>query len=128
MTYANDGLRFALEMALLASLAYWGFSEHDGAVQWLLGLGAPLLAAVVWGSFMSPKASHPTTDPVRLLLELVIFGVGVVALWAADAHFLASAFAVLVVLHLGFTFLLGQRPDSTPRHHLPAARQEEGRT
>ena len=39
-----------------------------------------------------------------------MFGGGVVALWAADSHMLAFGFGVLVVLHLTFTFLLGQRP------------------
>jgi hypothetical protein len=33
MGYANDGLRFFLELAALTSLAYWGFAEHDGGVQ-----------------------------------------------------------------------------------------------
>ena len=64
----------------------------------------------VWGAFVAPKASRPTTDPVRLLLELAVFVSGVVALWVADAHMLAFGFGVLVVLHLSFTFLLGQRP------------------
>jgi hypothetical protein len=110
MRYANDGLRFFLELAALTSLAYWGFAEHEGAVQWLLGLGAPLLAAVVWGTFIAPKASRPTVDPVRLLLELAVFGPAVAGLWAADSHTLAFGLGVLVVLHLAFTFLLGQRP------------------
>jgi len=110
MGYANDGLRFFLELAALASLAYWGLAEHDGGVQWLLGLGAPLLAAAVWGTFVAPKASRPTVDPLRGLLELAVFGGGVVALWVADSHMLAFGFGVLVVLHLTFAFLLGQRP------------------
>jgi hypothetical protein len=114
MGWANDGLRFTLELAALTALAYWGFSEHDGALQWLLGLGAPLLAAVVWGAFVAPKASRPTTDPVRLLLELAVFGPAVAALWAAESHTLAFGFGVLVVLHLAFTFLLGQRPAPAP--------------
>jgi Protein of unknown function (DUF2568) len=59
MGWANDGLRFALEIALLTSLAYWGFSEQTGALQWVLGLGAPLVVAVVWGRFIAPKASQP---------------------------------------------------------------------
>ena len=114
MRSANDGLRFFLEVAALTSLSYWGFAEHEGAVQWLLGLGAPLLAAAVWGTFIAPKASRPTVDPVRLLLELAVFGPAVAALWAADAHTLAFGFGVLVVLHLAFTFLIGQRPAARP--------------
>jgi hypothetical protein len=30
MGNANYGLRFLLELAALASLAYWGFAEFDG--------------------------------------------------------------------------------------------------
>jgi uncharacterized protein DUF2568 len=110
MVYANDGLRFVLELAALTALGYWGFAEHDGVLQWLLGLGAPLLAAVVWGAFVAPKASRPTVDPVRLLLELGVFGSGVIALFAADAVVLGVVLAGLVALHLVLTFALGQRP------------------
>jgi hypothetical protein len=110
MGYANDGLRFVLELAALTALGYWGFAEHDGVLQWLLGLGAPLLAAVIWGAFVAPKASRPTVDPARLLLELAVFGSGVAALFAADAPVLGAVFAGLVALHLVLTFALGQRP------------------
>ncbi|MEA2364551.1 MAG: hypothetical protein QOI32_63 [Thermoleophilaceae bacterium] len=110
MRHVNDGLRFLLELGMLASLAYWGFTDHDGAIQWLLGLGAPALVALVWGVFMSPKASHPTTDPARLALELVLFGSGVAALFAADQTTLAAILAALIALHLVLTFALSQRP------------------
>ena len=111
MVTPNDVLRFFLELAALASLAYWGFSEFGGVEQWVIGLGAPLLVAVVWGRFMSPKASHPTVDPVRVLIEFAVFGSGVAALVAAGATVLAVIFAVLAALHLVLTFALGQRPE-----------------
>lgn len=79
---ANDVVRFGLELAMLASLAYWGFAEQAGMLQWVLGLGAPLVVAVMWGRFIAPKASHPTRDPLRLLLEVTAFGAGVGALLA----------------------------------------------
>jgi hypothetical protein len=110
MVHPNDVQRFFLELATLAALAYWGFSQFGGVTQWVLGLGAPLIVAVVWGRFMSPKASHPTVDPVRLLIEFVVFGSGVAALFAAGATLLAVLFAVLAAVHLALTFALGQRP------------------
>ena len=115
MGYANYGLRFVLELSALAALGYWGFAEFDGAVQWLLGLGAPLVAAAAWGTFVAPKASRPTVDPVRLLLEAAAFGSGVAALLAAGSTALALVFAALVVVHLGLTFALGQRRARTAR-------------
>ena len=50
-------IRFGLELAALAALGYWGIETGDGAVtKIVLGLGAPLVAAVLWGLFVSPKA------------------------------------------------------------------------
>lgn len=53
--YATDGLRFLLELGALAALGYGAFAERDRVAQWVLGLGAPLVAAGVWGSFVAPK-------------------------------------------------------------------------
>jgi len=81
----NLGLRFGLELCLLAALAYWGFQLEQG---WLLRLvataGGPLLVALVWGTFVAPKASRPLQDPWRFALEIVLFGLGAVALVAAQ--------------------------------------------
>ena len=110
MEYANYALRFLLELAALAALGFWGFVEFGGVLQWVIGFGAPLVAAAVWGTFMSPKASRPTVDPVRLLIEVAVFGSGVAALLASGETALGLVFAGLAVLHLGLTFALAQRP------------------
>jgi hypothetical protein len=47
-------VRFLCELAMLAALAYWGFRVGDGIGAWVLGVGAPLLAAVVWARW-SPR-------------------------------------------------------------------------
>ena len=109
MAPVNDVFRFLLEMSLLTALAYWGFHGRDGAEQWVLGLGAPLLIAVIWGAVMSPKATWKARDPVRLPLEILIFGPGVAALADAGSGTLAVVFGALVAVHLALTFPLGQR-------------------
>jgi hypothetical protein len=43
---------------------------------WLLGIGAPLLAAVIWGAVVAPKARWRLPRPVRVVVELGLFGVG----------------------------------------------------
>ena len=110
----NLGLRFLLELALLGAVGYWGFGEFDGVVPWVAGLGAPLLVAVIWGTFMSPKAARPVHDPPRLVLELILVGGGVAALAAAGRSTVAIVLAALVALHLGLTIPLRQRsPEAT---------------
>ena len=91
---ANLGLRFLLELALLAALAYWGWYEQ-GIVPAIL---LPLLAAVVWGAFVAPKARFPVSVPVRLAIELTLFGLAVAGLFAAGADALGISFAVAVAL------------------------------
>jgi hypothetical protein len=76
-------VRFLCELAMLAALAYWGFTVGDRAGAWVLGVGAPLLAAAVWGAWVAPKARWPVPIPTRVVIELVLFGAAVAALTVA---------------------------------------------
>jgi Protein of unknown function (DUF2568) len=97
----NLGVRFLLELCFLVALGYWGFKTGRALVTKIgLGIGAPLLAAVVWALFVGPGASVPV--PLRLILELIIFGLSVAALYVtrhpALAWTLGIVFAVNRVL------------------------------
>lgn len=97
---ANLGLRFLLELCLLASLAYWGFHTDRGLLlKIVLGIGAPLLTAVIWGLFLSPKASVSLVLPVRLTLEIALFALAAIALYSTGKHSLAATFGIVYVLH-----------------------------
>ena len=106
---ANDGLRFFLELSALAAVAYWGWSEHDGALRWVLVVAAPLAIALVWGRWIAPKAKHPAVDPARIGIEVLVFGSFVVALLDANQPVLAAILGAAAAVHLGLTFPLGQR-------------------
>ena len=94
MRALNLGLRFALELCMLAALAGWGFSENA-----VLGVAAPVAAAVVWGLWIAPKAKRRLRDPVRLAVELLLFGAAAVALAAAGHDLLAVLFAAAVAVN-----------------------------
>lgn len=48
------GVRFVLELCAVCALGYWGLQTgQNGLMKILLGLGAPLLAAIVWGTFVA---------------------------------------------------------------------------
>jgi Protein of unknown function (DUF2568) len=90
--------RFGLEIGALVALGYWGFTTGDGTVtKIVLGLGAPLLAAVLWGLFASPKARFED-EVLRAIVELVVFGGAALALAAAGRPVLAIAFAVIALV------------------------------
>ena len=97
---ANLAVRFILELCALAAYAYWGFKTGRGPVARIgLGIGAPLLAAVVWGTFVAPRAPVAVPAAVRLVLELAVFGSAVAALYAAGRPSLAWALAVTYAIN-----------------------------
>jgi hypothetical protein len=86
----NLAVRFLLELGAFGALGYWGFHLDRGLlVKVAAGIGAPLLAAVLWGTFVAPKAAVPVSVPVHLLLQVEIFGIAVAALIAAGRPALA---------------------------------------
>jgi len=75
---ANLALRFFLELAALAALAYWGWG-----VTWVLAVAAPAAWIALWATFGSPKAKVTLSTPQRIGFEAVVFGAAAGALWAA---------------------------------------------
>ena len=110
MKAINLGVRFLLELCMLAALAYWGYQTGSSlAMKLVLALGAPLIAAVVWGLFIAPRATRRLADPARLLLELVLWAAATAALAAAGQPTLAVIFAVVVAVNLVLGAVWGQR-------------------
>jgi hypothetical protein len=95
---ANLGLRFLLELSVLAATAYWGFEAESGVIGWLLAVGAPALVIVVWALFLAPKRTIELAKPIRLVLEFMVFGAAALALAAAGEETLAVVFAVVAAI------------------------------
>ena len=97
---ANVGLRFVLELCALAALSYWGFRTGDQLLlKIVLGLGAPLIAAVLWATLGAPAAQAKLSGVLHLALEVVIFGAATMALAKADQLDLAGVFAVIFIIN-----------------------------
>ena len=72
---ANLLLAFLLELCAPGAYAYWGFKTGSGTIAKIgLGIGAPLVAAVAWGTFVSPQA--PVQLPGLLVLVLQVLTSG----------------------------------------------------
>jgi Protein of unknown function (DUF2568) len=102
-------LRFLLELCAPAALGYWGFKVGRGPIAKIgLGIGAPLLAAEVWATCVAPGAPVPLSVPLRLVLELAIFGLAAAALYAAGRPTLAWALGLAYVINRALMFVWGQ--------------------
>ena len=98
MTSVALTLKFVLELCALAALAYWGATTGPLVVNVLLGIGAPLIAASVWGRWAAPRSPRRLTGSARLALESTVFAAATLALVLAGAPVLAAAFAAVVAL------------------------------
>ncbi|MCZ2860833.1 YrdB family protein [Blastococcus sp. VKM Ac-2987] len=95
---ANLAARFALELSALGALAYWGFQVSTSpGVRVLAGLGAPVVAAVAWGLFASPRAAVQLPAPAQLAVQLAVLAGAVAALVAVGRPQLAGAFGAAAV-------------------------------
>ncbi|MES2111118.1 MAG: YrdB family protein [Bacteroidota bacterium] len=99
----NLAVRFLLELAMLIILGYWGWHLANGLTQYALAAGLPIVAAMLWGTFRiqnDPKPA-PVEVPgiVRLLLEWLLFGAAVFALYDLRYFTLSIILAVILTLH-----------------------------
>ncbi|MFT8314835.1 MAG: YrdB family protein [Clostridium sp.] len=106
---ANLLIRFLLELFMLAAFAYWGFKTgRVTVVKFGLGIGIPLLVAIVWGSFLSPKAPLYISEVIKLVLELIIFGLAAFAMKAAGHPAIAGALVLAFVINRILMYLWNQ--------------------
>lgn len=96
----NLVLAFLLELGVLAALGYWGFTVGPNTLlKFVLGLGAPALAVVVWAIFGAPKSSTQLQGVAYLALQAVFFGSGALALIFSGQRGLGIAFALIALVN-----------------------------
>jgi hypothetical protein len=112
---------FAAELAALGALGAWGWSSGgSGAARWLLALGVPLLAALLWGLFAAPQAVVQV-GVLALATKVVVFGAAAAALLATGSPRLAVVLAVAAVLSSLLSGPFGS-PAQQPAVSAPALR------
>jgi hypothetical protein len=100
LKWVNLALAFVLELSLLAAYAYWGF--HAGkvlVVKVILGIAAPLLAAIIWGAIMAPNSPMRLQGAAYLVVKCALFSLAVAALIAASKSSFGIILAVVFVIN-----------------------------
>ena len=106
---ANLALSFLLELAMLAAYFYWGWQTGETTIARVgLGIGLPLLAAIIWGILMAPSSGSRLRGASYLALKLVLFGLAVVALFSARQPQLGIALAGLIAVNVVLTYVWEQ--------------------
>ena len=74
------GVRFLLELALFAVTFWWGSEQFSGVTGFLVGALMAIALALVWGLLISPKARIRLPAMARVAIEVLLFGLGALAL------------------------------------------------
>ena len=96
----NIGLTFLLELAMLVEFGYWGFfGGNSGWLRWVLGIGLPLAAAILWGFRFAPRAVRRLGNPGGPALSALLFLLAAAALIFAQQRELAVILAFISVVN-----------------------------
>ena len=94
---AIDILAFLCELFAFATLAIWGFASWPFPWNIVAGIGAPVLAIVVWALFVSPRAVFTVHPFVRAFVELLVYASATIAWWSMGQAWLGLVFGVVAV-------------------------------
>ena len=90
-------LAFVLELCGLAAYGWWGVQAGTtGLSRTVLGVGAPLVAAVLWGVFAAPRA--PVSSAALAAVVQVGFFAGAALVLAVGGHARLAGVLLVVVL------------------------------
>jgi len=81
------------------------------SLQVVLAIAAPCFVAAVWGTWLAPRAARRLADPARLVLEVVLFLAGGLALLAAGQAALGVALAELGIINALLVRVVGTSSD-----------------
>lgn len=96
----NLAVRFLLELCMLAAVAFWGFeTQNNWLMKVLLGIGLPVLIALLWGMFLAPKATHRLSGAPFFALELILFSTGTFSLFASGKPTLGWIYTITLVVN-----------------------------
>lgn len=103
-------VRLALELAALATLGYAGWTVPGALLaRVVLAVGLPVVAAVVWGRWVAPRAPRRLPDPAKLGVALAVFTAATAGLLLAGHQGLAVGLATTYVIDVAAIFALRLR-------------------
>ncbi|HDX9611332.1 TPA: YrdB family protein [Bacillus toyonensis] len=105
----NITLRFMLELCVLGIVGYWGFRVATiTAIKITLAIILPIAVAVIWGLFGAPHGEWEVQGILHVLLEIIMLGVGIAALYHLKHPILASGLAIIIVVNRMLMFIWNQ--------------------
>ncbi|EEL86018.1 hypothetical protein bcere0029_41580 [Bacillus cereus AH1272] len=98
-----------LELCVLGIVGYWGFRVGTiTVIKVTLAIILPVIVAIIWALFGAQHAEWEVQGILHVLLEIIVFGVGVAALYHLKHYMLASGLAIIIVVNRMLMFIWNQ--------------------
>ncbi|MCU5686520.1 MULTISPECIES: YrdB family protein [Bacillus cereus group] len=105
----NIALRFMLVLYVLGIVGYWEFRVGTiMAIKITLAIILPIIVAVIGALFGAPHAEWEVQSMLHVLLGIILFGIGVAALYHLKHPILVSGLAIIIVVNRVLMFIWNQ--------------------
>ncbi len=94
---AVDVLAVLCELFAFGTLAFWGFAAWPLPWNIVVGIGAPLVAILLWALFVSPRAVIVVHPFLRAVVELLVYVSATIAWWSVGLIWVGLIFGVIAV-------------------------------
>jgi Protein of unknown function (DUF2568) len=109
MASANLVLRFALEIAGIGALAYYGLNAPVATpLRWIAAIGLAVALVVTWALVVAPNTVNGLSQAQKDVIGTVLLLAAAGALALAGQTSLAVGFAIAIVVNLILLFVFGQ--------------------
>ena len=75
-------------------------------MKYILMIGLPLIATILWGFLAAPKAKYHLQKRPRLIFALTLYGAAIFLLNSTGETMLAAVFGILVTINQLHLFIL----------------------
>jgi hypothetical protein len=94
---AVEIVAFLCELFAFGTLAFWGFTAWEFPWNLVFGIGAPVVAILLWAFFVSPRAVFAVHPFVRAIVELLVYASATIAWWSTGQTWIGLGFAVVAI-------------------------------
>jgi len=107
----NGVVRFLMELGAIFTFGKWGYSLSNSWTAIVLAILMVVLCGTLWGVFAvkddpsrSGKTVIPTSGPIRLALELILFGTATWMLFNLGFNTPAWIFGAVTLVHYAISY------------------------
>ena len=112
LIWLNLAVRLVVELLGVGFVGYWGFNASDDTLTAvILGVGAIVVFAVVWGLFIAPTANRGLSRTQKNVVGTIVLLIAACALALAGQPAIALVYAVVVVVNAVILWWLGDAVD-----------------